>query len=177
MQDIHYTPKRQNKRPVILISILTFVCIICAVCMMLRLRGGLVYQIMFLIAAVAEVYLFSRFLSATYTYTINFDNNLFVVTQKVGRRLHTLCRMDLSALYRIRPYEEDDKIEDKHKSRYNYCVSFHPDVSYLAFFDDGEHIAAVRMELDDAFYGVLQRVAEDNARRAREEAEDDEENY
>ncbi len=180
MQDIRYTPKRQNKRPIILVSILTGVCILCAVFMMLNIGRQLVFQITFLIAAAAEVFLFSRFLTASYTYTVSFDHNLFVVTQKVGKRIHTLCRLDLNALYRVRVYEEDDQVEDKHAGRYNYCVSFRPAVSHLAFFDDGEHIVSIRMELDDSFFGMLCRIAEDNAARAaaeREEESADEEAY
>ncbi len=176
MQDIYYTPKRQNKRPVILISILTGICILCVIFMMLGIKGQIIFQIGFLAAAAVEIFIFSRYMTVSYTYTVSYENNLFLVTQKVGKRIHTLCRLDLSALYRVRLYEEDDAVEDKHKNRYNYCVSFRPAVSYLAFFDDGEHIAAIRMELDQAFYEVLSRVVEANAsRRATEDDEDNEE--
>ncbi len=177
MQDIRYTPKRQNKRPVVLITILTVLAVVCAVFMMLNIGNQLVFQVVFLASAVAEIFLFSRFLAASYTYTVSFDHNLFLVTQKTGKRISTLCRMDLTSLYRVRPYEADDDVEKSHSGRYNYCVSFRPTVSYLAFFDDGEHIVSIRMELDNAFYGMLCRIAEDNAARRAEEAEDEGEEY
>ncbi len=177
-QDVRYTPKRQNKRPVILVSILAVIAVICLVFMMLKMGKQLLFQIGFLLAAVAMIFIYTRFLSSTYTYTVNFEDNLFVVTQRTGRRVTTLCRLDLSALYRVRPYETDDEVEDKHGSRYNYCVSFRPAVSYLCFFDDGDHIVSVRMELDDSFYGMLCRIAEDNAARLAEDTgEDDGEEY
>ncbi len=174
MQDIRYTPKRQNKRPVILVSILTVVCVLCAVFMMLGIGRQIIFQLVFLLAAITEIFLFARFLTASYTYTVSFEHNLFTVTQRTGKRISTLCRLDLSALYRVRPYEADDDIEQKHSGRYNYCVSFRPATSYLAFFDDGEHIVSLRLELDSAFYGMLLRITEDNAARRADDTEEDE---
>ncbi len=174
MQDITYTPKRQNAIPAILVSCTTVVLVICAVFLMLEIGKPLIFQTVFIVAAVLEVFFFSRFMSSSYTYTIGYEQNVFIVTQKTGRRISTLCRLNLTALYRIRPYEKDDEVEKKHSGRYNYCVSFRPAISYLAFFDDGEHIVSIHLELDDTFYRLLTRIAEDNAdRKAEEESDED----
>ncbi len=175
MQDIRYTPKRQNTRPVILVTILTVICILSAAFMMLNIGKQLVFQIVFLLSAVVEIFMFSRFLTASYTYTVSFDNDLFVVTQKTGKRITTLCRLSLGTLSSVRPYTQEDDSTRNSGDRYNYCVSFRPAVTYLAFFRDGERTVSIRMELDNAFYGMLQRIAEDNAARAQDESENGEE--
>ncbi len=158
--DVSYTPKRQNKIPLIVVTTALVICVVSCIFMMFGLGNQLLFQTLFVISAIVMVYFFCRYFTNSYTYTVNQTDKLFIVTQRVGRRLTTLCRLDLAALYRVRPYGDGDEAEQRHSGRYNYCVSFRPEKSYLAFFDDGEHIVSIRMELDDTFYALLARIAE-----------------
>ncbi len=167
--DISYTPKRDKKLPAIILSCLFAVLILCCICLMFHWWREAVFQAIFIICAVGIVFVFVRFFKTQYTYTINYEDKLFLVTQRDGKRLTTLCRLDLFSLYRIRPYEEDDNIERHHADRYSFCVNIFPEKTYLAFFDDGEHIVSLRMEFDDRFYTLLCRVAEQYEPREEED--------
>ncbi len=171
MPDVSYTPKRQNALPIVMISCAAVVAVVCLVFMMIGIGNQMVFQLTFLAAAVFMVFFFTRFLSVSYTYTLNYTDHLFLVTQKVGRRLTVLCRLEMTAMYRVRPYTAEDDLEKRRTDRYSYCVNLRPESSYLVFFNDGEHVVSVRLELDDTFFRLFSRIAEDNAARMREDEE------
>ncbi len=175
MPDFSYTPRRKNNLPVIVITACVCLMIVCTVFLMLRVGSPLVFQLLFLACAVGIIYFFSRYIAVSYTYTISYEQNAFIVVQRKGRRLVTLCRLDLSALYRVRPYEADDETERKHTNRYQFCVSMRPPESTLLFFDDGEHIVSIRVEIDDVFFKTLSDIAEQNSYTPCQTAEQDEE--
>jgi hypothetical protein len=161
--DVSYTPKRQNNLPLIVISACVAVMILCAVFLMLNLGNKLAFQTLFVIATAVTIFFFVRYLSVSYTYTVSEEQGTFTVTQKKGRRVAVLCSMELSALYRVRPYDVQDEVERHRPDRYAYCVSLRPKVSCLLFFDDGDHIVSVRIEADKYFYHLLTRIAEQNS--------------
>lgn len=167
--DISYTPPRKGKKPELILSVAFGVLAVCTLMSALKVRGQLLWQSLFLVSATVIVYVFARFLASSFTYTVSEQLGVFLVVQKKGRRLTTLCRMDLRALYRLRPYGEQDRDEEGTRDRYSYCMNPSPEESYLLFFHDGERTATVRLEADPDFLHVLQCVADANARRDQDE--------
>jgi hypothetical protein len=158
--------------PEIVLSVCFGILALCTLLIAAEAWGRLIWQSLFLVYAMVIVYVFTRYLASSYTYTLSEQMGVFLVVQKKGRRLTTLCRMDLAALYRVRLYDPADKAGEGRADRYSYCMNPSPEISYLLFFRDGCRTATVRVEVDTAFLHLLQQVTLANARR-EEEAEED----
>lgn len=162
MRDITYTPKQKGKVPLIAVTACTVVLVVCAVMMMLGIGKDLIWQALFLVAAGVLTFFYVRYFSITYTYTISLEHHTFLVVQQKGRRLTTLCNLDLAGLYLVRPYTIADDDSASQENRYSYCASFRPQESALLFFDDGERKVSVRVETDEFFMEQLLAVAGQN---------------
>ena len=152
MSDLSYTPKPKNKMPLIVITVCTVTLILCACFMMLNVGNGLVWQSLFLVTAVVMIFFYTRYLAASFTYTISPERDAFLVVQQKGKRLTTLCNLRLSSLYMVRPFQAGD---EKGENLYSYLVTLKPAQSTLLFFDDGEKKVRVRIEADEFFYDLL----------------------
>lgn len=169
MDELRYTPKRKDKVPEWILTGCT--CLMVAA-VILRAFGVLPYQwvweTLFLLGAVGAVWVVTRYMTMSYTYAIEEEGRNFTVTQKQGRRLTCLCRLDLAALYRVRPYEEGDANAPR-ATRYAYCMTPSPRSSYLLFFRQEEKVVSIRIECEGVFLARLQEIA---ARVAAHEAEE-----
>ena len=172
--DVSYTPPRKGKKPEAILTISFAALLVCAFLISFCPWGRLFWQGLFLVAAIVIVAVYSRYLASSFTYTVSCETGVFLVVQKKGRRLCTLCRMDLRALYRIRLFEAQDALDAGRCDRYSYCMNPSPEISYLMFFHDGERTATVRVEVDAAFLALLEEIVAANALRTSEDGETDE---
>ena len=158
MPELRYTPKRKNRIPEWILTGCAVILVACVLFRMFKLGHAIIWECLFLVAAVVAIWVSTRFLTSSYTYTLDYENKLFLVSQKQGRRITCLCRLDLSDLYLVRPYEERDKDADR-MTRYVYCVTFHPAESYLLFFRNEGRNISIRVECEGEFLAALEQVA------------------
>lgn len=170
--DIHCTPKRQNRIPEWILTGAALVASLSVVMLSAGWGSALLFQCLFIVAAVTMVYVATRYLVVSYTYTVSQSGGVFTVTRTQGKRITCLCRLNLTSLCRVRPMRPDDAA-DRSGDRYSYCVSCRPETSYLLFFREGDRRATVRLEPTPEFADLLTRIAEENARRIRQETDGD----
>lgn len=162
MSDLRYTPKRRSKTPEWLLTACAVLMIACVIFLAFNLGKKLIWQTLFLVAAVAIIWVVTRYMTMGYTYEINRGDGCFIVTQRQGRRLTCLCRLDLALLYRVRRYEcRDDNAPGA--TRYAYCISPRPEESYLLFFRQEEKTVSIRIEASGDFVAQLADIAAVNA--------------
>ncbi len=172
MSDLRYTPKRRSKTPEWLLTVCAVLMIACTIFIAFGVGRKLIWQTLFLLSAVVIIWVVTRYMTMGYTYEINRGDGCFIVTQRQGRRLTCLCRLDLALLYRVRRYEcRDDDIPGI--TRYVYCVSSHPEESYLLFFRQEEKTISIRIEATGDFVTQLADIAFVNARTMLERAKTD----
>ena len=165
--ELRYTPKRKNKIPEWILTACTVLMIACVLFMMFSVGRKLIWEVLFLLGAVVAIWVATRYLTSSFTYTIDYEHRWFLVTQRQGKRLSCLCRLDLASLYLVRPYEERDK-DAPRATRYAYCVTPNPHESYLLFFRQEEKTVSVRIECDAAFLTALQDASHAAAVAAQE---------
>ncbi len=178
MSEMSYTPKRKGKLPEILTSGCFVLMAMSLVFLCLSLGNRTVMELLFLVSAAVAVYTMTRYLTRTFIYRVeqmeygDATVPVFTVTQKNGRRLTCLCRLDLTTLYRLRPYTKSDDEKATDLTRYRYCNSPNPDPSYLLFFQDGDKRVSIRVELEGEFLSCLTKIAAYNATRGQGDSEE-----
>lgn len=172
MPDLRYTPKRKSKTPEWILTVCTVLMIACIVFLAFGVGKKLIWQTLFLFTAVAIIWVVTRYMTMGYTYEINRGDGCFIVTQRQGRRLICLCRLDLALLYRVRRYESRDD-NAPGATRYAYCLSPRPEESYLLFFRQEEKTVSVRIEATGDFITQLADIAAVNALTLPEEDKTD----
>ncbi len=105
MQDVHIRVKAQNSYARVAFYtflVLTF-AVFAASYAMGRFRG--VMQLGAFFCAVTAVLLYTKFMAPMFAYDLMTDNDgvpVFVVTQTIGRRMTTLCRIELADVVSVR---------------------------------------------------------------------------
>ena len=172
MPELRYSPKRKSKTPEWVVTLCTVLMIACVVFLAFRVGKKLIWQTLFLLAAVVIVWVATRYMTMGYTYEIDRGDGCFIVTQRQGRRLTCLCRLDLALLYRVRRYESRDD-NAPGAARYAYCISPKPEESYLLFFRQEEKTVSVRIEAAGDFIRQLSDIAAENVLPLPEEDKTD----
>ena len=163
MRDLYYTPPRKGRVPEIAIIGCLVLMVLSVLFMVLDLGDKLVFRLLFVLAGTICVFVLTRYLSRSFTYKVLHEEGVFVVEQHQGRRISTLCRLSLSALYACRPYGAEDRAAPPSDSCYAYLNSAVPPVSHLLFFKDGERDVSIRLELDGEMLDYLSGLAQHNA--------------
>lgn len=172
MSEIRYTPKRKNKIPEWILTVCVILMIASVLFIAFNVARPIIWQTLFLLAAVAGIWVITRYMTMGFTYKIDPDEGCFLVTQRQGRRLTCLCRLDLALLYRVRKYESRDDNTPR-ATRYVYCVTPSPKESYLLFFRQDEKTVSVRIECEADFAAHLADIAAVNALAVPESGETD----
>lgn len=158
MSEIRYTPKRKNRVPEWILAASAVLMIACVLLIAFNIARKIIWQTGFLLAAVVAIWVVTRYMMMGFTYTISNEEGCFLVTQRQGRRLTCLCRLDLASLYRVRRYESRDD-NAPNATRYAYCVTPAPKESYLLFFRQEEKTVSVRIEGEGDFITRLSEIA------------------
>ena len=96
--------------------------------------SGLVWMVAFAFI-VASIYVYNRYVGAEFCYSVeNVDVLSFIVTQRVGKTVRTMARLDVSAIIEVRAMtgEEYRKYKcDKDVAKYSYFPTMFPKTLYL----------------------------------------------
>lgn len=115
---------------------------------------------------VAAIYVYNKHVAAEYTYSITVDVSdrpVFVVEQRVGKRLSTVCRIDL---YGIRSVTSLDKRARKARRtekgvlKFSYCPTMSPDSLYVIESRTSNENADVYIEGSAEFAKALVEAAQ-----------------
>ena len=168
----HIPPKgKKGKRLSIVFLIISCVSLIGAAVLDVSYR--LFYQLIAIGIYIFSFELLNRYHLSTYCYTVDEEN--FIITKRMGKRIQTVCSLSLSTLLAIEktPKTKEEKEAfrtgtPKASYRYNYCQSLRPDVSYTVFFEFNGKIASVSFEPNEAMVLYLK-----NKIHAKKEMEED----
>ena len=150
----HIPPKgKKGKRLSIVFLVIACVGLIGAAVLDISYR--LFYQLIAIGVYIFSFELLNRYYLSSFRYTVDEEN--FIITKRMGKRVQTVCNLSLSTLIAIEktPKTKDEKEEfrlhcPKASIRYNYCQSLQPKISYRVFFDFNGRIASIEFEPDEA---------------------------
>lgn len=107
-----------------------------------------------------SISLMGRYLLRYYLYRIerNGERYDFTVDEITKRGRVTVCRLGLSQLYDVKPWNGDTKPKGSAKV-YNYCAEARPKESWLLIFEDGGVDVYIRIAPDETMKNLLQNAA------------------
>lgn len=180
--EYRYTPRPKNKNATYLVTGLGLLAML-----MLGLGMGnaasmrALWHMLFLLLAVATIFLFLRYFSSAYLYTITeeWGEPTLVISRIQGRRLSTHCRLSLSHLLRLVEVADAKNAEGERamadfraeRIRYSYLATIGSVPTQILYGREGGQRFAIRIEGDSEFLAVL-RGAIDRAAAYRSSEED-----
>lgn len=183
--EYRYRPKAANKNAVWIVSVLAVLA-----AAMLGLGMGNVlakrtlWNFLFLLLAVADVYILFRYFLSSYVYIISeeWGEPTLVVAHVQGKRLSTHCRLTLSRLLKVVPVPDADSPDGKaalaeyaaERVRYAYLATLGKAPTQIIYGREGGQRFAIRIEADEAFMTAL---AEATARAGVYSYDDGAEDY
>lgn len=118
-----------------------------------------------LVSITVAIFFYNKYLSGKYTYQVIFDSQgtpLFLITQTVGKRISTLCRVALSEIVRIEEesYEQmkAHKTESDHR-RYVYLPTLMPAKVCRITARSRYERSEIVIECSEEFAGLLSEYA------------------
>ena len=164
--EYRYQPKAANKNAVWIVSTLGALAV-----GMLGLGMGNVLALrtlwhsLFLVLAVAAVYLLFRYFLSSYVYIITeeWGEPTLVITQVQGKRMSTHCRLTLSRLICVVPVPDPTSPEGRaalsdymaERVRYAYLATMGKAPTQIVYGREGGVRFAIRIEGDAAFMAAL----------------------
>ena len=150
----HIPPKgKKGKRLSVVLLVIACVGLIGAAVLDVSYR--LFYQLIAVGVYIFSFELLNRYHISSYCYTVDEEN--FIITKRMGKRVQTVCNLSLSTLITIEktPKTTEEKAEfllkcPKANIRYNYCQSLQPKNSYRIFFEFNERVASIAFEPNEA---------------------------
>ena len=115
----------------------------------------------------AAIYLYNRYLCAAYYYEVTMDSSgspIFVISQTVGKRQTTLCRVDLSSIILVKAMSIEERKSYKPASdvaRYFYSPTLSPERVYLLEVRSPYEKADVFVELTDEQAAIISAYAKE----------------
>lgn len=158
-------PKNQNARTVFFV-LLGAAAAAMGVSYILDRYKGLV-QLAALILLVSAVMIYTRYVGASYSYEVATDGEgtpIFVVNQQSGKRLTTLCRLDLADIADIKTLTNAEYRAykpEKGMKRYNYTPTLGPSEVHLMQVRSYREKADVFLELSEEYRAMLLSFAEE----------------
>ena len=153
--EISYTAKPKNKVAKYVLMGLSGSALIFVIASMLTPKySGLVWMVAFAFI-VSSIYVFNRYVGAEFCYSLT-DAGVpsFVVTQRVGKTVRTMARLDLDSITEIRLLtgEEYRKYKcEKGVLKYSYFPTMRPDTLYLVSMRSAYENADLFIEADESF--------------------------
>lgn len=182
--EYQYSPKPQNKNALYLVlGLFALSCTFLAFGMGDLLSVRVVWHFLFLCSAVAMLFIFLRYHSASYVYTLTdaYGAPMLIVSHVQGRRLSTHCRLSLANLLHLSEVPDPESAEGRaaladfrrEGVRYSYLATIGKASTQILYGREGGHRFAIRIEGDAAFLAALKEAAA-RASLMKEEYGDDE---
>ena len=135
-----YTPRRKNANALAL-SILSLVAgfALFALPSVLPIPMKGFWQLVGMVLIGLAIFVSTRYLLKTYRYAIRpaHDGQYdLTVTECQGRRRSVVCRLLMTNLTDVRPYDKATREAYRGQRIHNYCIDLFPEDAYLFFFDD-----------------------------------------
>ena len=129
--------------------------------------SGIIWTVAF-VFIVATLYVYNRYVGAEFCYSVeNVGTPSLIVTQRVGKTVKTLARLDISSIKEIRRMTREEHRTykcDRVVNRYSYFPTMCPDEIYLVTIRSTYENADLFIEIDENFASALRaRVAEEAA--------------
>ena len=123
--------------------------------------SGLVWLVAFSFA-VAAIYVFNRYVGTEFCYSIlDTGTPSLVITQKVGKTVRTMARLDVSYIIEVRPLSGKEyraHKRDKGVLKYSYFPTMCPASLYLVSVRSNYENADVFIEADESFVKAINEV-------------------
>lgn len=180
IREFSVKPKASNdkaKRAFVFCMIAAALCI--ALSVFIDLYHGVV-SLVGMAFLVGGVTIYTKYLAVVFIYEITFDSEgtpLFVVSQTIGKRHTTLCRIGLNEIIRVE--KQDRKTRKAHTTpggfrKYVYLPSLDPDTIYRLKTVSRYEKSEILIEVSDEYASLIERYAAE-ARELHESIEDLEE--
>lgn len=163
--EARYTPKARNKNAVWLSAALFLAGCILLALGMAGVPGAAVFQLCFALLSASAMLVWLRYCMSAYTYTLTDSCGapMLVVTQTQGRRISTVCRVELCHVERIIPIPDEKNADGRAAlseyraapARYSYLATLAPRSSVILYAHEGGQRFALRIEPNDAFFASL----------------------
>lgn len=154
---------KNNVAKSVLIGLVGSSLIFVAAAYMTPVLSGIVWMVAF-IFIVASLYVYNRYVGAEFCYSIeNVGVPSLIVTQRVGKTVKTMARLDVDSLTELRLLSGEEY--RKHKCakgvmRYSYFPTMRPSEVYLVSMRSRYEDADVFIEIDDRFASALRQLME-----------------
>ncbi len=181
--EYRYAPKPQNKKAAVLVSSLAALALLSIVFSMTEWGPKSLWQSAFLLFVSFSMFFWFRYFATKYLYTVTdaYGAPMLIVTSVQGRRISTLCRVELYRLSGIERIENAESDEGKAAlarfkstaAKYSYMATVSPKSFQVLYGTEDGRPFAVRLEADDSFLSVLSEATELAKREKREETDDE----
>ncbi len=182
--EYRFTPTPQNKKAAILVSLLFSLALLSIVGSMAGLGPQSLWQSAFLILVSLSMFFWLRYFSTKYIYTVTdaYGTPMLIVTGVQGKRISTLCRVELYRISDIDIIADAESEEGKRAgarfktatAKYSYMATVFPRSLQVLYGTEGGQPFAVRIEADEGFLSVLKEQIERAKREKPTEDEEDE---
>ena len=122
---------------------------------------GIVWMVAF-IFIVASLYVYNRYVGAEFCYSIeNVGVPSLIVTQRVGKTIKTMARLDVDSLAELRLLSGEEYRKYKCQKgvvKYSYFPTMRPSEVYLVSMRSRYEDADVFIEIDERFASILRQL-------------------
>ncbi len=181
--EYRYAPKPQNKKAALLVSLTAALGLLSIIGSMTGWGRQSLWQSAALLFICAALFFWLRYLSIKYVYTITdaYGAPMLIVTSIQGKRISTLCRMDLYRLSSIERIEDAESEEGKAAlarfrsaaAKYSYMMTIAPKRLQILYGQEAGQSFAIRIEADEDFLSALSQMAAEGKRKKEEEPDDE----
>ncbi len=164
--EYRYRPRPANKNATWLLAVLgTLAILLLGLGMANLLEMRSLWQFISLLFAVAALFVFLRYFSTYYIYTITeeWGTPTLIVSHVQGKRHSTHCRLSLSHLLRVVEVPDPESTEGRaalsdfmsERVRYSYVATLGKAATQILYGREGGTRFAIRLEADAAFMSAL----------------------
>lgn len=175
MRDFKICPKPQNRNAQYLfVSVLIAGAVAFGVSFVFDSRRGLL-QLLAVCFLVTAVFVYTKYIGVSYVYEMTEDADgtpVFVICQRTGKRISTLCRVSLCDVTAIEKLTGDERRERKVRQgfvRYVYTPTLFPDTVYLMTSAGRYESSEIVLEGTDEFADMLRRAVAEAKERIAED--------
>ena len=159
---VHPKPTNKNAKIAFYILLAISACVTVVYLIVDTYRG--IIGLGALIFITAAVLIYTKYLSCEYYYDVTTDSRgpVFVVRQAIGKRMSTLCRIDIASIVKVQ--KETAQQRRAHKTptgykRYNYLPTLIPKQTYRLTSTSRYEKAEIVVEISDEFATLLMEYA------------------
>ena len=170
---MEYIPPKGTKGKRLSIVLLVIACVGLIGASILDIRYRAFYQLIAFVVYIFSFELLNRYHLTSFCYIV--DNEDFIITKRMGKRVQTVCSLSLSTLLDIEKAPRTKREKEAFRNRfgrspirYNYCQSLQPKTSYRIFFEFNGKTAEIAFEPSKEMVIYIQEKI-----RSKKESEED----